>query len=110
MKNHIQKGDVITVAAPYALASGQGVKVAGLFGVAAVDASTGTSVEVVRKGVFDLTALQSDGGAQGARAYWDDAARRITTTAGGNVLVGCLATAKIVSDGTARVLLDGAAR
>jgi len=110
MKNFIQKGEVISALAPYALMSGQAVKVGGLFGVASTDAASGTSVEVARKGVFDIVALGADSGAQGVKVYWDDAARRITTTSAGNTLVGCLAGAKTASEGTARVLLDGTVR
>ncbi len=110
MKNFVQKGDVINVAAPYALTSGQGALVGTLFGVAATDAANGASVELVRQGVFDITALTADTGAAGTKMYWDNTNKRLTTTVGSNVLVGCLVTAKGGSDTTARVLLDGAIR
>jgi predicted RecA/RadA family phage recombinase len=110
MRNYVQAGDVIAAIAPYALASGQGVLVGSMFGVAAYDAANGALANIKRKGVFDITALTADTGTVGAKVYWDDTARRLTVTAAGNTLVGCLALAKAGTDATARVLLDGAIR
>jgi predicted RecA/RadA family phage recombinase len=110
MKNFVQNGDVITVAAPYAVTSGQGVLVGALFGVAAYDAAIGANVEIASEGVFDITALTADTGTQGTKMYWDNTNRRLTTTATSNTLVGALTVAKGGSDTTARVYLDGAIR
>lgn len=110
MKNFVQPGNVITVAAPYAVASSQGVLVGTLFGVATTDAANGTPVEIAREGVFDIAAVTADTAGQGAKIYWDNAARRLTTTATNNTLVGALTAAKGGSDTTARVLLDGVVR
>ncbi len=110
MKNKIQKGDVLTVTAPYAVTSGQGVLVGALFGVAAGDAVQGASVEIDRTGVYSLTANTADTGVAGVKMYWDNTARRLTTTATNNTLVGALAVAKGGSDTTASVLLDGVVR
>lgn len=110
MKNFVQAGDIITVIAPYAVTSGQGVLVGSLFGVAAFDAASGAPVEIIQEGVFDITALTADTGTQGAKIYWDNTARRLTTTATSNTLVGALTVAKGGSDTTARVLLDGVIR
>lgn len=110
MKNFVQDDDVITVTAPYAVTSGQGVLVGSLFGVAACDAVNGASVEIVPEGVFDITANVADTGTQGTKVYWDNTNRRITTTATSNQLVGVLTLAKGGSDTTARVYLDGAVR
>jgi predicted RecA/RadA family phage recombinase len=41
MRNFIQNGDIITVAAPAAVASGDGVLVGTLFGIAVDDADSG---------------------------------------------------------------------
>jgi predicted RecA/RadA family phage recombinase len=110
MKNLIQEGDVIPVVAPYAVASGQGVLVGALFGVAAFTAAQGAPVEIKREGVFELTAVTADTGNQGDKIYWDDTARKLTTTAASNHLVGVLAGTKGGADSTARVLLDGVIR
>jgi predicted RecA/RadA family phage recombinase len=110
MKNFVQEGDIITVAAPYAVTSGQGVLVGSLFGVAAFDAANGANVEIMPEGVFDITALTADTGTQGTKMYWDNTNRRLTITASGNTLVGALTVAKGGADTTARVYLDGVIR
>lgn len=96
--------------APYPLTSGQAAKIGVIFGVASGDAATGTAVELKRKGVFDLTAVAADTASTGAKVYWDDSARRVTTTAGSNTLVGCLSESKSGLSTTARVILDGVIR
>ena len=110
MRNKVQKGRVITVSAPYAVTGGQGVLVGALFGIAAHDAANGAPVEIDREGVFDVTAVTADTGAQGAKMYWDNTNRRLTTTATNNTLVGALTAAKGGADTTARVCLDGVIR
>ncbi len=37
MKNYVQKGETLTLAAPYAVSSGAGALVGAIFGVAAAD-------------------------------------------------------------------------
>ena len=110
MKNFEQTGDVVTVIAPYAVTSGQGVLVGTLFGVAANDAANGAPVEIKREGVFAISAVTADVAAQGAKIYWDNAARKLTTTVGSNTLVGCVVSAKVGTDTTAHALLDGVIR
>lgn len=110
MRNKVKKGNVISVTAPALVLSGQGVLVGALFGVATGDALQGSPVEIDREGEFDLKALGSDTANQGAKAYWDNANSRITTTATNNTLVGAFTVAKTASDSTARVLLDGVVR
>ena len=106
MRNFVQPGDSITVAAPYALTSGQGALVgAGLFGVAAADAANGAEVVLKTTGVFDITALSTDTAAVGAKLYWDNTNRRLTTTASTHVCVGVAVAAKAAAETTARVLL-----
>jgi predicted RecA/RadA family phage recombinase len=110
MKNFVQNGDMLTVAAPYTVIGGQGVLVGSLFGIAACDAANGANVEIATEGVFDITALTTDTGAIGTKMYWDNTNKRLTTTLTSNTLVGCLTAAKGASDTTARVYLDGAIR
>lgn len=110
MKNYVQAGENLTVPAPYALTSGQGALVGSLFGIAAGDAANGADVVLVNEGVFDITAVTADVGPIGTKVYWDNAARKITTTAAGNTLVGALTAVKGGADTTARVYLDGVIR
>jgi predicted RecA/RadA family phage recombinase len=106
MKNYVQPGDTLTVTAPYALTSGDGCKVgAALFGVAANDALiNATDAEIKTEGVFDLpngTGVI----AAGALVYWDDGDKDVTTTAGGNLLIGVAVVAAASGDATVRVKL-----
>ncbi len=110
MKNFIQEGDALTVAAPYALTPGQGVQVGHIFGIAFGAAAQGAAVEISREGVFTLTAAAADTATQGALAYWDDAARDITTVATNNLLVGAFTAAKSAGVAFADVLVDGVVR
>jgi predicted RecA/RadA family phage recombinase len=103
MKNFIQPGDSLTVTAPYAVTSGQGVLVGALFGIAAYDAASSTTVEIQTEGVFDITKEPSLAITAGARVYWDNTNRRITTTATGNYQVGIATLAALAADTTARV-------
>ena len=98
MKNFIQPGDSLTVSAPYAVTSGQGVLVGALFGIAAYDAASSTTVEIQTEGVFDITKEPSLAITAGARVYWDNTNRRITTTATGNYQVGIATLAALAAD------------
>lgn len=110
MKNFVQAGKTVTVIAPYAVSSGMGVLVGAIFGIATFDAANGAPVEIAREGVFDVAAVTADTATQGAKIYWDNTARKLTTTVGSNTLVGAVTAAKGGSDVTARVLLDGTFR
>jgi predicted RecA/RadA family phage recombinase len=52
MKNFIQPGDSLTVSAPYAVTSGQGVLVGALFGIAALGDASGLSLHLLREGLW----------------------------------------------------------
>ncbi|WP_101067273.1 DUF2190 family protein [Roseovarius salinarum] len=72
MRNFIQKGDNITVAAPAAVSSGDGVQIGTLFGVAATDADSGAAVAIATRGVFDLPKENTtDTFAVGDAVEWD---------------------------------------
>ena len=106
MKTFIQPGDSLTVSAPYAVTSGQGVLVGALFGIAAFDAAISTSVEMQTAGVFDITKEPALAITAGARVFWDNTNRRITTTATGNFQVGIATQAALAADTTVRVWLN----
>lgn len=105
MKNYVQDGDTVTLPAPYAVTSGQGALVGSLFGVANSDAASGADCEFDTEGVFDVTALGTDTATVGAKLYWDNTNRRLTTTATNNTLVGVAVAAKAAGAATARIRL-----
>lgn len=56
MKYHIQKGDIITVLAPAGgIASGEGLVVGNIFGIAAYSAAVGDPLELVTTGVLSTS-------------------------------------------------------
>lgn len=110
MKNYVQSGDTLPVAAPYALTSGQGVLVGSLFGVAVSDAAISTEVEIKTIGVFDIAKTAAQAWSVGDRIYWDNATRLATTAAaaGANKLIGVAVQGALAADATGRVRLTAA--
>lgn len=108
MRNFIQKGETLTVSAPYDVASGGGVLVGKLFGIACFDAKAGDDVEIKRTGVFDHAKTAAQAWTVGADVFWDNTAKVFTTTStGGNTLVAkAVAIAANPSD-IGRVVLNG---
>ena len=88
MRNFVQPGNQITVAAPAAVASGEGVQIGDLFGVANGDATTGADLVISTTGVFTLPKATTDAITVGASVYWDDANGEVTVTATDNLFVG----------------------
>ncbi len=107
MRNYIQPGDSLAVAVPYAggVTSGQGVLVGALFGVAAVDGVQNAVIECQTKGVFDIAKEPALAITAGARLFWDNTNRRLTTTATGNFQVGMATVAALAADTTVRAVL-----
>lgn len=106
-KNYRSDGTAVTLTAPAGgVASGAGVLIGALFGVAGDTVAEGELFALGVSGVYELPkaagALTS-----GARAYWDAAAKNITTVAAGNYPVGVALADN--GDGTALVRLDGVA-
>lgn len=105
MRNYVQRGETVTLTAPTGgVKSGDPFLVGAIFAVAAYDAAQGADVEGATIGVFDLP-KDASVIAQGVAVYWDNAAKKITTTAAGNTLVGKAVVAAGGSATTARVLI-----
>jgi predicted RecA/RadA family phage recombinase len=107
MRNSYQKGDVLTLTAPYDVVSGAGVKFGLIFGIATSAALSTAAVEVQTVGVVDLLAVTADTASVGAAIYWDDTAKKATTTVGSNIKIGVAVGAKVGTDTTVRVRLNG---
>jgi len=109
MKNYVQPGNTITLAAPYDVMSGAGLLVGAIFGVAGGDALSGEEVEASLVGVFDLTKAASQAWSAGDKVYWDDTNKVATKTATGNTLIGTAveAVAGGAGDTIGRVRLNG---
>jgi predicted RecA/RadA family phage recombinase len=107
MRNYIQPGDSLAIAVPYAggVTAGQGVLVGALFGVAASDGAQNAIIEAQTMGVFDIAKEPALAITAGARVFWDNANRRLTTTATGNFCVGIATQAALAADATVRAWL-----
>jgi predicted RecA/RadA family phage recombinase len=103
MRNFVQPGESLTLSAPNAVTSGQGVLVGAIFGIAAYDAAQSATVEVQTEGVFDISKEPSLAITAGARVFWDDTNRRITTTATSNYHVGVATQSALAADTKVRV-------
>ena len=110
MKNYIQDGERLDLAAPYAVSSGGGALVGATFGVAVTDLANGVVGAFQIKGVFALTKATgaSTGGSQGALAYWNNTNKNVTASASSNTKIGTFAATCADADTTARVRLNGA--
>jgi predicted RecA/RadA family phage recombinase len=107
VKNYIQEGDRIALAAPYAVSSGGGALIGAVFGVAVTDLANAEVGTFALEGVFTLP--KATGAATlGAKAYWDNTNKNITATVGSNTLVGVFVAAYASGDTTANVRLNGA--
>lgn len=106
MKNNVQTGKVVTLTAPYDVASGAGALVGSLFGVAQTAVASAADGEFVLEGVFDLACLSTDVVTQGLKIYWDNTNKRCTITATSNSLIGAATEAKASGVATVRVRLN----
>jgi predicted RecA/RadA family phage recombinase len=106
MKNFVQEGDAVAVAAPYDVLSGAGALVGSLFGVAAFDALSGAQVVLHTCGVFDIAKVSAQAWAVGNKIYWDNSAKLCTTTSTGNTLIGVAIAAADNPSSTGRVRLN----
>jgi predicted RecA/RadA family phage recombinase len=110
MKNYIQEGRMITVAAPTGgVTSGDGVVVGALFGVATKTAAAGETVTLATDGVFDLPKLASAVIAAGDPVAWDDTAKEVNEPDTGRYPIGIAIEAAGNGVATVRVRLDGIA-
>lgn len=97
MKNFIQEGEVLTLIAPYDVESGDGLQVGSLFGVASGKALSGAEVEAALCGVFSLKKDVSVP-VQGGKAYWDNTAKKVTSTVSTNIHIGYYAKGALTGD------------
>ena len=89
MKNFVQCGDAIDFIAPSGgVVGGAGFKLGAIFGVVRHTAAAGAKSILDLEGVFTLPKTAGDTPAPGAKLYWDDSAKSVTTTAGSNIVAG----------------------
>ena len=108
MKNFVQHGDLVTIIAAAAIASGDLVRVNSLVGVAATSAAIGESTELKTTGVFDLPKTSAQAWAAGNPVYMIAGSDLLTNVPGtGNFLVGVATAAAVNPSAVGRVRLNG---
>lgn len=89
MKNFIQPGKSIDFTAPAGgVVSGRPVVLGSLIGISSVTADEGKQASMETEGVFELSKVSAQAWVVGAKIYWDDTAKKVTTTATDNTLIG----------------------
>lgn len=106
MKNFVQTGKILTAPAPSGgVLSGEAILIGGIFGVAAFAAAEAAEVEISTEGVFSLPKTTSQSWAFGDPLYWDASTKKLTKTAGNNLVVGAAALAAGSADAFGNVKL-----
>lgn len=105
-KNFVLSGDIMVITAGANIASGAGVQVGRIFGVAQGDIANGQEGAINLVGVYDLPKTAAQAWTVGALIYWTGTAG--TTTVGTNILIGVAARAQLAADTVGRVRLNGA--
>ena len=113
MRNFTQRGDVLTTpnTTGAAIASGEGVLLGAVFGVAASSFPAGTDDIVINVvGVFTLPKTPSQAWTFGMPVYWDATNKRATSGATGNTKIGVAikAVGGTAGETTGEVRLSGA--
>lgn len=110
MKTYIQNGHVITVTTPAGgVASGEGLIVGSIFGIAVYSAIEGDPLELATTGVYTLPKASAAVLTFGARVAWDNAAKVVNTPGAGRFPVGVAVEAAGNGVTSVAVRLDGVA-
>lgn len=105
MQNFKQPGDVLDLVAPYAVVSGAGFLVDGIFAVACSDAALSAAVRGMVEGVFTLAKTSAQAWTDGQKLAWDNTNKRLDSDLSKGP---CVATA--CGGGAANPSSTGAAR
>ena len=105
-KNYIQPGHAITVAAPTGgVASGEGVLIGTLFGIAQYDAAEGAEVEILTEGVVDIAKTSALAIDVGDRLFWDATNKVVNKTSTAQQQVGVAVAAAANPSATVKMLI-----
>lgn len=108
MKNYKHPGEVCQYTAPSGgVVSGVGYVIGTIFCVATVTAAVGQKFTALRRGVVLLPKVGTDVIAEGARVFWDNTNKRVTTTASTHMPIGSAEVAAGNGVATCWVDLDG---
>ena len=110
MRNYLQNGHVITVTAPTSgIASGDGLLIGSIFGIAAYASSEGDPVELATTGIYQLPKESTAVLTVGAPVSWDDSAKLVDAPAAGLFPIGIAVETAGNGVASVAVRLDGVA-
>jgi predicted RecA/RadA family phage recombinase len=108
MKNFVQDGKVLDLDPGATVPAGTGCLFGqALFGVAAVDAVSGTKSAFVVTGVVDIAKTAGLAVSVGDRLYWDSTNKVVNKTATAQEEVGVCVQAALAGDATVRMKMGG---
>jgi predicted RecA/RadA family phage recombinase len=107
--NHIQPGKVLSLLAPYEVASGAGFQVGSLFAVALGAAANGAAVEGQACGVWELAKTSAQAWTVGQKIYWDNGNKRCDSDGTVGMLIGVATEIEDNPTATGKVRLNGVA-
>ena len=109
MKNFVQKGDVLQLDPGTSVAAGTGFLFgAALFGVAAVDAVSGTKSAFLMEGVVEIAKTSALAIAVGDRLFWDSTNKVVNKTTTAQQQVGICVEAAANPSATVKMLIEPA--
>lgn len=107
MKNYLEAGETVVVAAAADTVSGAFVVKGSMSGVAQADAANGADLVLTRRGVFELPKLAAGAIAQGDKLYWDPAVGSFSKDDTKSDVNAVAFAAAVDGDATLSVLLRG---
>lgn len=109
MNNYVKNGDIVFItAAPYAAASGAGMLMGSMFGVATTAITSGGTGNIQVTGVVSIAKLSAEAWTQGALVYWDNTAKNATIVSTSNKLIGVANAAAANPSAVGELRLNGA--
>lgn len=106
-QNYIYSGDQIELVLTADATSGVPVLIGTKLVVPLHSGKTGETIVVKTNGVWRLPKATGAGWTIGAAIYWDDTAKKCTTTSAGNTLVGYAVAVSASADTEGLVKLNG---
>lgn len=111
MENYVAPGEILELTAPSGgVTSGTGVLIGSLLVIPTVTAAEAAKFNGLVCGVVTHAKTSAQAWTEGVKIYWDAGNSVMTTTSGGNTLVGVAAAAAANPSATGKVRLDGVAR